>query len=350
MKKRIAGLRVLALILCAVCGLWSLPAVVKAEDSATAASMRLMKTEGTVSLSDGNGKKVSLFERMLLRSGYQMETKEKSYAWINLDDTKLIKMDAVSEVEVQKDGKQLEVRLNAGALFFNVTEPLAEDESLNIRISTAIIGIRGTSGWVRILDPYTAEVGILEGTVYCQVTDPVSGQFKEGTVTGGETVRCEVYLPETPGDKCAIVRQKFEVEDIPGFVLVDASPDTVLCEKVLAEAGLDIRGWNGNPQQKLQQEQAEVHRKIEATVKDEKHQAGRISTDPVWADKNAASAETTPSSSNKSSSEDSSSSRDESSSPSPSDPAASDTTLTMPVTPEEIESALQQYDEVTVQA
>lgn len=349
MKKRIAGLRVLALILCAVCGLWSAPEV-KAEDSATAASMRLMKTEGTVSLSDGNGKKISLFERMLLRSGYQMETKEKSYAWINLDDTKLIKMDAVSEVEVQKDGKQLEVRLNAGALFFNVSQPLGEDESLNIRVSTAVIGIRGTSGWVRILDPYTAEIGILEGNVHCQVTDPVSGQFKEGSIIGGETVRCEVYLPETPGDKCAIIRRTFEVEDIPGFVLVDASPDTPLCEKVLAETGLDIRGWKGNPQQKLRQEQAEVHRKIEAITKDEKHQAGRISTDPVWENGNSRPAETAPSSSEKNSGNGSSSGNEPSSpEPVPSEPAASDTTLTMPVTPEEIESALQQYDEVTVQ-
>ncbi len=351
MKKRGIGLHLLALALCAVCGLRSVPAV-RAEDSATAASMRLMKTEGTVSLNDGNGKKLSVFERMLLRSGYQMETKEKSYAWINLDDTKLIKMDAVSEAAIQKDGKKLEVRLNAGALFFNVTEPLAENESLNVRISTAIIGIRGTSGWVRILDSRTAEVSVLEGTVYCHVTDPISGQVKEGSVTGGETVRCEVYLPETPGDKCAIVRQKFDVKDIPGFVLVDASPDDPLCEKVLTETGLDIRGWNGNPRQKLREEQAEVHRKLDASIKGENRQAANISTDPVWADESANPTKTASPSSEKSDREDSSSSRDDTppDDPAPPEPGPPDTTLTMPVTPMDIESALRQYDDVTVQS
>lgn len=46
----------------------------------------------------------------------------------------------------------LELYVRSGSLFFDVTEPLEEDESMDIRTSTMAVGIRGTSGWVEVED------------------------------------------------------------------------------------------------------------------------------------------------------------------------------------------------------
>ena len=225
----------LALALTLTLGL-TLPALA----AETAAVICLTKTTGTVEISKSSGKSVSLLKNMRLYNGYHVETDEESYAWINLDDSKLLKEDAASEVEVRKDGKRLEVLLLSGDIFFDVAEPLADDESMNIRTSTMALGVRGTSGWIRVVDRWTTEISVLEGTVECSVTDPVTNQVKAEPVKGGERVTCVVYPREQDGDKCDILREEFTVEDIPGFALTDLTRDIPLCDKIERETGLDI--------------------------------------------------------------------------------------------------------------
>lgn len=110
----------------------------------TAATMQISAAEGTVTVTNASGRELTLREDMRLYSGYQVETSAKSYAWINLDDTKLMKLDASSKAEVRKSGKKLEVLLQSGNLYGDVSKPLERDETLDIRTSTAIVGIRGT--------------------------------------------------------------------------------------------------------------------------------------------------------------------------------------------------------------
>ena len=105
----------------------------------TAAVIRLTKTTGTVEISKNSGKSISLLKNMRLYNGYHVSTSEESYAWVNLDDSKLLKEDAESEIEVRKDGKKLEVLLVSGNLFFDVAEPLEDDESLNIRDRKSVV-------------------------------------------------------------------------------------------------------------------------------------------------------------------------------------------------------------------
>ena len=112
-----------------------------------ATTIELLRTQGEVDVADKDGKSVSIIEGLKLYSGYQVDTRSKSYAWINLDDTKLAKMDVQSQVEIQKEGSHLEVLVHSGSLFFHVTEPLEEDETMDIRNSTMVVGIRGTCGW-----------------------------------------------------------------------------------------------------------------------------------------------------------------------------------------------------------
>ena len=124
MKKTTTRLTVLALslaLLLTSCG-----------GGASATSMHLRKTEGTVGVSDGEGKDVTPQENLGLYSGYGVETQAESYARIDLDEVKLTKLDAGSEVEIAKESKKLEINVVSGSLFFNVTEPLDDDETMNI--------------------------------------------------------------------------------------------------------------------------------------------------------------------------------------------------------------------------
>lgn len=280
MERNATNRRLLSLLLAFVLCLSYGPAA-RAE-STTAAVMRLMKTEGTVSIANSSGRSVKQTERMQLRSGYQLTTKESSYAWINLDDEKLVKMDAVSEITVRKSGKKLDILLDAGNLFFNVKSPLDDDEVFNIRTSTMSVGIRGTSGWVKVIDQWTSRLSVLEGTVAVCVTDPVTGEIKTESVTSGETVDCKVYPQDTSGSKCSIIRGAYGESDIDGFVLVELRPDASLCEKIKEETGIDIIGMPGKPADRLKQDQEQIRDKLQEIENSLARQEEAISIDKVW--------------------------------------------------------------------
>ena len=72
-----------------------------------AVTMKLVKTEGAVGVADDAGAEVPLVNEMGLYSGYGVDTETESYAWINLDDVKLTKMDADSEISILKKDKAL---------------------------------------------------------------------------------------------------------------------------------------------------------------------------------------------------------------------------------------------------
>ena len=178
--------------------------------SATAATMHLRRTEGTVSVSDSSGKSLPALNNLSLYSGYGVGTSSASYAWIDLDDVKLTKLDQNSEAAIQKEGKALSIELKSGSLFFNVTQPLEDDETMNIRTSTMLVGIRGTCGWVSCRDD-RSQVYLLEGKVECSA--------------GGQTVRVSAgEMAELSGDGELTVK-KFTAGDVPSFVQNEVDSD-----------------------------------------------------------------------------------------------------------------------------
>ena len=176
----------------------------------TAAAMHLRRTEGTVSVSNGEGKSLPVLDNLGLYSGYGVGTSSASYAWIDLDDVKLTKMDQNSEISIQKEGKALNVELKSGSLFFNVTEPLEDDETMNIRTSTMLVGVRGTCGWVAANDGLS-QVYLLEGKVEC------SAEGRTVRVNAGE-------MAELTEDGELTVKE-FPKQAIPPFVRDEADPD-----------------------------------------------------------------------------------------------------------------------------
>ena len=178
-----------------------------------ATTMKLIKTDGEVGVENEEGKSVDLIENLGLYNGYGIGTQKKSFAWIDLDDTKLTKMDEKSDVDIKKDGKKLELVVNSGGLFFNVTKPLEDDESMDIRTSTTICGIRGTCGWVESQGD-TSYVGLLDGKVECFVT--VDGE--EETVTVNVK---ELLIVKKDGDNVTYEVEELTYKDVPEFVQVE---------------------------------------------------------------------------------------------------------------------------------
>lgn len=191
--------------------------------SLKATTMNLARSEGTVGILDASRKSVEPVEDLKLYSGYQMSTQQQSYAWINLDQVKLAKMDQVTDVEIQKEGRDLTLLLNAGSLYFNVSEPLKEDETMSIRSSNMAVGIRGTSGWVDMPTPDRMLVHILEGTVQCLVADPESGQSQSASVSAGQTA-----VMTLSGGQVSLTVSQFRESDIPPFVKGELTEEDLL--------------------------------------------------------------------------------------------------------------------------
>ena len=188
---------------------------------ASAASMFLRKTEGTVAVADAEGADVAPEENLGLYSGYTVGTEEESYAWIDLDKVKLTKLDENSAVEITKDGKNLSIDVKGGSLFFNVTEPLADDETMEISTSSMLVGIRGTCGWVT-----QSSVALLEGTITVTAGD------ESVTISAGEQARLT--------QDGALDVWELTFESIPDFVARELLDDDTLQQTVLDASGLRI--------------------------------------------------------------------------------------------------------------
>ena len=188
-----------------------------------ATTMKLIKTDGEVGVENEKGKSVDLIENLGLYNGYRIDTQTKSFAWIDLDDTKLTKMDEKSDVDIKKDGKKLELVVNSGGLFFNVTKPLEDDESMDIRTSTTICGIRGTCGWVESRGD-TSYVGLLDGKVKCSVT--VDGKEENVTVNAKE-----LFIAKKDGDHVTYEVKELTYKDVPEFVQPEIADEPFALEE-----------------------------------------------------------------------------------------------------------------------
>ncbi len=211
----------------------------------TATTMRLKKYQGTVGVEDAKDARLEAREGMQLYSGYEVGTADESRAWIDLDEYKAVKLEQLSTGEILKDGKHLTLKLHEGKLFFNVTKPLEEDETLNIQAATMVTGIRGTSGYVQVLPGGLSAVTVLDGQV--EVVSVRSGE-KESLSAGNSA-----YAEEGGGIRLAPVEQA----SIPGFVIRELQRDEALRQRVQEESGLPVEELLDSAEQRLEEERQE---------------------------------------------------------------------------------------------
>jgi len=254
----------------------------QAANSASASTVRLSKTEGTVEVSDSAGKAAFYRQDMRLANGDHTVTAERSYAWFSLDDTKVVKEDAVSDVEVRKRGQKLEVLVNSGSLFFNITEPLKEDESLNIRTSTMVMGVRGTCGVIKGVGDGVTCLQLLTGHLECIVTNPETGDTKIISLEAGDEA---YFYADQTGQRGVtnIVIEKLAVEDLNGFVLMELVGDLDLLNKIREESGLDFSAYTiDDARARLLQDQADTAAKNNKPLTVNNRKINNGIKDPVW--------------------------------------------------------------------
>ena len=208
----------------------------------TAATMHLVRTEGAVSVNDTEGAPVTLIENLGLHSGYGVATRAESYGWIDLDEAKLAKMDENSEVKIVKADKLLEICVQSGGLFFNVTEPLADDETMNIRTSTMLVGIRGTCGWVYVEDDNLMRVYLLRGKVECSVLSEDDDVLASKMLTAGQMARMSLS-----GDTASILIEDFSDQDVPYFVTTEIEEDGAMLDSIQPEEPAPAEEPDDNP-------------------------------------------------------------------------------------------------------
>lgn len=210
-------------------------------ETARATTMKLEKIEGTVSLKTINGTSRKPTVGMRLLNGNTLETAARSYAYVSLDATKAVKVDQNSVVSLRQNGKQLELFVKSGQLFFNVSKKLGASESMNVRTSTMVTGIRGTCGVLEKVSSEKSKLYLIEG----QVT---LGTGQNATVVNGGQVATIVntFKPETgekPGageiQQHVIVQTMIE-KAIPPVALQAIVDDPVLKNKIEKTTSLKI--------------------------------------------------------------------------------------------------------------
>ena len=191
--------------------------------SAKAVTMRIQLVEGSVTIKDASGVALSFFEDMQLYSGYSIETGVDSCAYISLDDSKAIKLDMNTSVTIKKSGRKLQVKLTAGQIVFNVTAPLAGNEALEIRTSTMVTGIRGSSGIVTLRKVI---YGTGHGTVY--QFDELGALPKSFEIWGGQLLELN-----DNGSEAKISEAK--VSDFPTVYLKEVESNEQLQQSLTQE-------------------------------------------------------------------------------------------------------------------
>ena len=202
-----------------------------------ASTARLLRTEGTVSLSGEDGAEKTLMENMRFRSGNALRTETRSLASIGLDATKIVTMNENSRAEFLKAGKKIQLHLTDGRLFFQVSKKLADDESFDIRTSTMVVGIRGTSGYVSVDEDGHERVYVTDGTVHIIGTNPVTGEVKEIDLNAGERVTVYLFNDKEKDSIMFFLEEVGGEENLPSLIPVALAEDEELMEKVCEETG-----------------------------------------------------------------------------------------------------------------
>lgn len=279
MKKAITLILIASLLLGA--GLMAIAA-----DSAKGGTIRLEENSGTVSVLNAGGKAQTIRAGMRLYNGYKVSTGTKSEAYVSLDDTKVVKLDSSTKVDVKQSGKQLEVTLSSGKLFFNVTRPLKADETMNISSSTMVTGIRGSYGWVT-----PTEVGLMHGHVIVTCRNPYTGETRVTELFSGERVYFDPDPNVTSADPALLeidfIKEAITNDDVPVTVVREMAEDqTGLCDPVIRDVPtIDVPALLAmlpELEQKEREAEARAEQEMEKALQEEEESMSGDAVDQVF--------------------------------------------------------------------
>ena len=223
-------------------------------DSYTSTTMRLLHYEGDVAIEDSSGNPRAVMENARFNSGEAMKTGAASSASVGLDEGRIVTMDEKSRVEFQKQDGAVSMNLTEGKIFLDVSEKLGSDETMDIKTSTMVVGIRGTIVYVSS-EPVTDEtaanmesvnleglspekgsivsisqIGVLEGTAQITYLDD-SKQEQSVSVDAGKKATVPEYSEDAEGIPAPAVSD-ITRDDIEGFVIDQVKRDAAVIDRV----------------------------------------------------------------------------------------------------------------------
>ena len=199
-----------------------------------ASTMRLSSYTGDVTLTNENGKVLELKEDKRLFGGNELSTGKESKAYVLLDEDRFVTLMERSIADFIQKGSSISISLEKGDLFFNIARDLEENESLNISTSTMIIGIRGTSGYVRADENGNPVLYLTGGKVMAYAEDPDSGNTDQRKIRAGQKLTVII----TDGEIEMIVEDITEY-DLPEDAIIEITADRDLLNDVVEETGWD---------------------------------------------------------------------------------------------------------------
>ncbi len=221
----------------------------------SASTIRLLYYEGNVKVIDADGKSRTLMQNSRFGSGEAMQTGKESTASVGLDQSKIVALDAVTRVNFSQQGKAMHMDLVEGTLLLDVQKKLDEEESLDIRTSNMVVGIRGTVVFLsnlpsaehdtddleEVLDERISSgemittLGVLEGTAHVSYVD-ANGRQQSIDVKAGEkaTLRGD-SMGKSASDASV---ETMVAEDLSNFVVKQLMRDDKLYDRVEEASGL----------------------------------------------------------------------------------------------------------------
>ncbi len=178
MKKAISCILILAMVIT----MGSAGAFAESK-TVTATQMKIAEVSGNVSVTNNKGKSIEAKKDSRVLSGYTIQTDNGAYCYLSLDDSKAVKLDQNTKVGIEKSGKKIELNVKSGQIYFDVSQKLNGDETMNIRTSNMTTGVRGTKGVVRVFNidgknetgqtvtAQQTEITLLEGRLFVNTID-----------------------------------------------------------------------------------------------------------------------------------------------------------------------------------
>ena len=183
--------------------------------------MKLTIAEGTVNIEDAKGAVSPAKSNMDFQSGQIISTSYDGTAYVTLDSTKKVWLEGYSRVKFNKKGTNIEINVDKGGLFFEVSDHLGEDEKYEIKTSDMTVSLkRGTSGYISY-DPTGLEYIVLtDGMATITANNPVTGQSKSAEIRGGQKIDVYLYSQKsTARDSVEFITGSVRPKTLPEFAL-----------------------------------------------------------------------------------------------------------------------------------
>ncbi len=210
--------------------------------AAKASSMKVESFEGKVTLKNSKGKAKSIKINTRLLSGDNISTNTDSSANILLDNTKAALVEESSSVSVKQSGKELDLTVDKGSVFFDVSKKLTSKESFEIKTSNMVCGIRGTVGEVKVetnkkTKTIQTQIYLLEG----QVKVTYNATKKKKTVKTIKAGQKLTLTTNTKTGKCTPKISKVTGVDIKKSVAEKIQSNETLMSRV--ESACTVLDW-----------------------------------------------------------------------------------------------------------